>query len=167
LKWHPALRHPVTGYVGPALVGLVTHVVTRVPMSLHRTWIRPDGRKADVDQPRLLLGGHTKAEGVIRLWSDEAVTYGLGVAEGIETALSLAHGFTPVWACIDAGNLSTLPVLEGIETLTIAADFDPAGIAAARQCAKRWRDAGRQARIVMADRFGDDLNDEVHHERVA
>jgi hypothetical protein len=120
-----------------------------------------------VDQPRLLLGGHTKAEGVIRLWSDEAVTYGLGVGEGVESTLSLAHAYTPVWACIDAGNLSTLPVLDGIEALTIAADFDPTGIAAARECARRWRAAGRQARIVMADQFGSDLNDEVQHAGVA
>ena len=60
-----------------------------------------------------------------------------GVAEGIESALSLAWAFVPVWACIDAGNLAALPVLDGIEALTIAADNDPAGQAAAQTCATR------------------------------
>jgi hypothetical protein len=141
LRWHPALRHP-SGYEGPALVGLVTHAVTREPMSLHRTWIRPDGHKADVDPPRMLLGGHRKSEGVIRLWPDEAVTLGLGIAEGVETALTLANAYKPVWSCIDAGNLAQLPVLNGIETLVIAADHDEAGLKAANSCADRWAAAG-------------------------
>ncbi|CAJ9382050.1 Uncharacterised protein [Burkholderia pseudomallei] len=36
LRWHPSLKHP-TGYAGPALVGLVTHAVTREFMTLHKT----------------------------------------------------------------------------------------------------------------------------------
>ncbi|AKM44342.1 hypothetical protein NL30_29020 [Burkholderia contaminans] len=143
LRWHPALKHPA-GHVGPALVALVTNAVTGKPMTLHRTWVKPDGRKADIDPPRLLLREHPKHGGVIRLWPDDAVSTGLGVAEGIETALSLAHGYVPVWACIDAGNLQALPVLAGIESLIIAADDDPAGRAAAAACAQRWSNAGRE-----------------------
>ncbi len=147
LRFHPELHHP-SGYRGPALVALVTHAETRVPLTLHRTWIRPDGTKADVDPPRLLLGGHRKAGGVIRLWPDEAVTYGLAVAEGIETALSLAHAFEPVWSVIDAGNLATLPVLYGIETLVIGADHDDAGLKAANSCADRWAAAGLEVHVI-------------------
>ncbi|MDW9243353.1 DUF7146 domain-containing protein [Burkholderia cepacia] len=143
LRWHPSLKHP-NGYAGPALVGLVTHAVTRESMTLHKTWIRADGRKAEVDPPRLLLGGHRKAGGVVRLWPDEAVTCGLGIAEGIETALSLALGYAPVWACIDAGNLQALPVLDGIESLIIAVDDDSAGKVAAAACAQRWSNVGRE-----------------------
>lgn len=156
LRWHPALRHP-SGYVGPALVGLVTDVVTRQFLSLHRTWIQADGRKADVDPPRLLLGGHRKAGGCIRLWPDEAVTHGLAVAEGIETALSLAHGYAPVWSLIDAGNLAALPVLGGVEALVIAADNDPAGIKAADELARRWVAAGRE--VIVTRQAANDLND--------
>jgi hypothetical protein len=166
LRWHPRLRHP-SGYEGPAMVALLRDAVDGTPRTLHRTWIRPDGRKADVDPPRLLLGNHRKAGAVCRLWASECVTYGLGVAEGIETALSLAHAFKPVWACVDAGNLAALPVLEGVESLTVAADHDDAGIAAARACAQRWRAAGREVRIVMPGTTGADLNDEVQDECVA
>lgn len=159
LRWHPALKHPPSGMVGPALVGLLTDAIDGTPRTLHRTWVMPSGHKAPVDPPRMLLGGHRKAGAVCRLWPDEAVTMGLGTAEGVETALSLAHAFRPVWAAIDAGNVSAFPVLEGIESIVIAADFDPAGIRAARECARRWADAGREARVILPDAFGADLND--------
>lgn len=159
LRWHPALRHPPSGLELPALLALVTHAETGEPMTLHRTWVQADGTKAPLDPPRLLLGGHRKAGGVIRLWPDEAVTTGLGVAEGIETALSLAHAGLPCWACIDAGNLQSLPLLRGIEALTIAADNDPAGLDAAERLGQRWANDGRQVRIVAAAGARADLND--------
>lgn len=158
LRWHPALRHP-SGHVGPALVALVTDAQTCEPLTLHRTWIAPDGRKAAVNPPRLLLGGHRKAGGVIRLWPDEAVSTSLAVAEGIESALSLAHAHQPVWSLIDAGNLAALPVLAGIERLVIGADHDAAGTKAARQCASRWHAAGARAYIVTPPQERTDLND--------
>lgn len=161
LRWHPSLRHPPSGYEGPALVALLTDAETNEPRTLHRTWVKASGQKAPVDPPRMLLGGHRKAGAVCRLWPDEAVTLGLGIAEGVETGLSLAHGMQPVWACIDAGNMAAFPVLAGIECLTVAADFDEAGLGAARACAARWRAAGRTVRLVLPDAFGRDLNDEA------
>jgi len=159
LRWHPALVHKPSGKAGPALVALVTDAVTREPLTLHRTWIQADGRKAPMDPPRMLLGGHRKAGGVIRLWPDDAVSYGLGVAEGIETALALAHAMPPVWACIDAGNLAALPVLGGIESLVIAADHDDAGLKAATECARRWHRAGCAVQVVVPPRHKADLAD--------
>lgn len=161
LRFHPARKHPHGDYIGPALVALVTDIVTGEPISLHTTFICADGTKpANLPGPaRLLLGGHRKAGGVIRLWPDDAVTTGLGIGEGIESCLSLAHGFTPVWSLIDAGNLKAMPVLPGIESLVIAADHDPAGIAAAQECATRWAAAGCRASLLMAPTVGADLND--------
>lgn len=159
LRYHPALKHGPSGTVGHALVALVTDAVTGEPLTLHRTWIQPDGTKALLDPPRMLLGGHRKAGGVVRLWPDEFVTMSLGIAEGIESALSLAHAHTPVWACIDAGNMAMLPVLLGIDSLLIAADNDDAGIRAAKSCAARWIDAGREVCIVMPEIHKTDLND--------
>ena len=159
LRFHPALKHPPSGREGPALVALLTDAVDKTPRTLHRTWVNADGTKADLDPPRLLLGGHRKAGAVCRLWADEAVTHGLAVAEGIESALSLAHAGGPVWACIDAGNLADFPALPGIECLTIAADHDAAGIAAANACAARWAAAEREVFVVMPPEAGRDLND--------
>lgn len=157
LRYHPALKHP-SGYIGPALVALVTDAITNQPITLHRTWIKSNGSKADVDPPRLLLQGHRKAGGVIRLWSDQDVTMGLGVCEGIETSLSLAHAFTPVWSMVDAGNLASFAALPGIEALLIGADNDMAGTKAARQCAICWTKAGKLVRVVVPQDQGD-MND--------
>jgi putative DNA primase/helicase len=152
------LQHP-SGHIGPCMVALVTHAESREPLTLHRTWIRPDGRKADVEAPRLLLSKHRKSGGVIRLWPDDAVTTGLAVAEGIETALAVATACRPVWSCIDAGNLAVFPVLSGVESLTIVADHDDAGMRAARECAARWKQAGRTVRIATPPERGQDAAD--------
>ena len=159
LRWHSEIKHP-SGYLGPALVALVTDI--RDPerlLTLHRTWIGTDGRKADVETPRLLLAGHPKAGGVIRLWPDDWVTAGLGVAEGIETTLTLARGFTPAWSVIDAANLAAFPVLPGIEALTVAVDHDTAGLKGFKMVAERWHAAGREVRKVLVPSPGADLND--------
>jgi hypothetical protein len=173
LRWCPDARHPC-GHVGPALVvALVTDAITGDPLNLHRTWIKPDGSgKAEIAEsgafrPRLLLKNHRKAGGVIRLWPDDAVTCGLLIAEGIETALTAAIGFGLAWSCIDAGNLGALPVLPGIEALTIVADHDPpnprtgkrAGEEAACECARRWVAAGCEVRVWRAPEPGNDFND--------
>jgi hypothetical protein len=160
LRYHPALQHPPSGIAGPALVALVTDAITGAPLTLHRTWVRADGTKA-FDPPRMLLGNHRKAGGVVRLWPDDAVTVSLGVAEGVETALSLAHGFAPVWAALDATNLCALPVLAGVQSLLIGADHDAVGIAAANACAERWSDAGADALVVLPRVPGTDFNDQA------
>lgn len=147
LRWAPVLRHP-SGHVGLALVGLVTHVETAVPMTAHRTWVASDGSgKAALERPRLLWPGLPKAGGCIRLWPDAEVTMGLCVAEGVESALAAARGFGSAWAALDAGNLAEFPMLAGIDALTIVADHDAAGRAAAERCAARWAAAGREVRV--------------------
>ena len=103
------------------------------------------------------LAGHSLANGVIRLWADDSVTHGLGVAEGIETALSLAHAYEPVWSLIDANHLANFPVLSGIECLVIARDNDPAGQKAAEKCAKRW--FARGCKVLITNQAANDLND--------
>jgi phage/plasmid primase-like uncharacterized protein len=155
LRLHPAVRHE-SGYVGPALVGQITDATTGEPMGIHRTWVTANG-KAEIRKPKMVLG--PKQRGVIRLWPDEAVTTGLAVAEGIETALTIARDYKPVWSLIDAGNMAAFPVLPGIETLVIGADNDPAGLKGARACADRWASAGVDVRIVVPDIAGADWND--------
>jgi phage/plasmid primase-like uncharacterized protein len=155
LRFHPSVRHE-SGYTGPALVAQITDAVNREPMGIHRTWVTSSG-KADIRKPKMVLG--PKQGGVIRLWPDEAVTTGLAVAEGIETALTIAHDYRPVWSLIDAGNLAAFPVLAGIETLVIGADNDPAGLKGARACADRWAAAGVDVRILVPEMAGADWND--------
>jgi hypothetical protein len=159
LRWHRDLKHP-SGHIGPALVGLVTCAQTNEPISLHRTWVQPNGKKSSVDPPRLLLKDHRKSGGVIRLWPDESVTSCLSIAEGIETALCAAHGATPIWSCIDAGNMAKFPQLLGIDSLIIFADHDDAGLSAARACASRWARFS-QVTLVQPETPGTDFADLV------
>lgn len=141
----------------PSLCGLVTDATTGAPLSLHFTPINADLTRGD----RRYLSGHPLTNGVIRLWPDESVTHGLAIGEGIETTLSLAHDFSPVWAALDSGHLKQFPVLAGVEYLTIIVDADDAGIDAAAECAERWMNAGREIALVTPSRMGADLNDEV------
>jgi putative DNA primase/helicase len=160
LRWLPKLHHP-GGYVGPALIALVTDAVTGEPISIHRTWITSTGKKAAVDPARMLLKGCRKRGGIIRLWPDSDVTDGLAIAEGIETALALANAYQPVWSAIDAGNLAALPIIPGIEALTIAADHDDAGLKAAALLGQRWANAGRDVLIATPEVEGLDVADLV------
>lgn len=153
---------PADGRHPPSLCAAVSDVRTGKPISLHFTNFAANGRgKAGTDCDKLLLAGHRKRGGCIRLWPDESVTNGLALAEGVETALAAAHLYAPTWAAIDAGNLAGFPLLTGIECLTVFADHDDAGLRAARECALRWRDAGREVRIRMPSIAGRDAADEV------
>lgn len=131
----------------PAMVSLMTGPNSGEPCGIHRTFLLPDGSgKADGAQ-KMMLG----AAGVIRLVPDDEVTTGLGLAEGIETALAVMQraGWSPVWAACSASGIAKFPVLPGIEALTIFADADDngAGIRAAHECAARWHDAGAEVKI--------------------
>ena len=143
------------------MVGLITDVSTGEPLSLHFTFLCRDGSgKAPIERQKVLLKGHRKAGGVVRLTADADVTMGLGLAEGIETALACASsGWQPVWAAVDASNIASFPVLPGIECLTVFADNDRAGQTAAQKCLLRWQNTGRAARIISPLAAGADWED--------
>ena len=103
----------------------------------------------------------------MRLWADDQVTAGLLVGEGLETTLCASRGFEPCWACLDSWHLKTLPVLGGLDALTILSDHDEpnpqtgirAGEDAAVCCARRWLAAGVEVRIWSDPRAGVDFAD--------
>jgi putative DNA primase/helicase len=88
----------------------------------------------------------------------EAVTTRLGVGEGLETCLSLyVAGWCPVWALGSSGAIAHLPVLDGLEELTVFADNDAnrGGEKAALACKDRHEAAGVQVDICLPDQFKD------------
>jgi hypothetical protein len=89
------------------------------------------------------------------------------LAEGIETSLSVMQrfGWRPLWAATSAGAIARFPLLPGLDALTVFADADDAGLAAARRCAERWADAGREAHIAAPP--GGDFNDILKRESEA
>ena len=75
----------------PVMVSAITDFADAGKMiSLHFTDLLPDGSgKAPTDQNKHTLAGYPMRGGVIRLVEDAEVTTRLGVAEGIEKALSI------------------------------------------------------------------------------
>jgi phage/plasmid primase-like uncharacterized protein len=158
LRFHP--RCPWQGGSTPAIVGRFTTALGNEPCGIWR---------------RLITGEKPKTLGpmaacVIRLWPDEAVEQGLVVGEGIETTLAAAtrikHKGTllqPAWAACSAGNMATLPVLAGVEGLTILVDNDAngAGQRAAEKCSARWSAAGREVTRLTPKIVGADFNNVV------
>ena len=106
------------------------------------------------------------SSGVVRLYDPEALyepLTGIGLAEGIETALTVAvrYQWKPLWASLSAGMMKVFPVLPFVDAITLFADNDKSttGQKAAIACARRWEDEGRETTIYMPPGKGQDFND--------
>jgi len=146
----------------PAMVALYSDIRTCAPCGIHRTFLAADATKTQDGTAKMMLGRARDA--VIRLTPDDEITMGLAICEGIETGLSLLSHGIGVWALGSAGGIEAFPVLSGIECLSVYADNDEAGLAAARACAGRWLRAGQEARILRPRQSGTDFNDVVRGE---
>lgn len=160
LRFHPAC--PFGQDRLPCMVALVRDIRTNEPIAIHRTAIKPGGNGKYFDdgyESRKALG--PIAGGVVKLTPDDAITLGLGIAEGIETALRCMSIGWPMWSCLSAAGIAKCPVLAGIEALTIFCDHDQSGAGekAAIECGVRWRDAGRDVKIIRPKNVGTDWND--------
>lgn len=107
----PAIReakiwHDEAKEILPAMLCLFT-TTTGEPCSLHVTYLTTTGDKAPVKPcKRIVKGGKLPPGSAIRLSRIESTTTTIGIAEGIETALSCEILFgIPVWA---AGNALVL-----------------------------------------------------------
>jgi putative DNA primase/helicase len=148
----------------PAMIALVRNIVSNKPQAIHRTALDAAGHKIEVAGcDRRALG--PIEGGAVKLTADEDVTYGLGIAEGIETTLSLQRlpewEGSPVWSLLYRYGVEAFPLLARVETLAIAVDHDPPGEAAARAVTQRWHEAGREVLLFEANRAGADLNDVI------
>jgi phage/plasmid primase-like uncharacterized protein len=163
LRFRTDTSHPNGGRY-PALIALVSDVDGQ-PTAVHRTFLRQDGQKADVEPAKASLGPIWN--GAIRLQPIEAGKP-LVIGEGIESAASAGRlmGF-PAWVAISAGNMANGLVLPpAAQSVVIAADPDDAGRTAAGQAWHRWRAEGRQVRIATPDSSGD-FNDLLIARRVS
>lgn len=119
-------------------------------------------------EKKLMPGPHPEGSAVRLFAADREV---LGVAEGIETALSAATMFQlPVWAALTAGRLATFVPPPGVTAVKIYADNDPPvtlpngritrpGLDAAIQLATRLDSAGIDVAISAPPNEGTDWND--------
>jgi putative DNA primase/helicase len=139
----------------PAMVALFRTIGGDEPSAIQRTALRADASKIG----RKMLG--PVAGCAIKVTCDEDVLLRLGVAEGLESAMSaIALGQGPAWALGSAGAIRNLPVLPSIETLALIAEHDRANEEARDICGSRWQDAGCEVLIVEPSNCAHkDLND--------
>ena len=147
-----------------AMVSLFRNILTGEPQAVLRTYLNRDGRKRTIfDQDGKELGerlfkGPTGGAAIM-LDPIDAVTAGLHIGEGAETALAARQlGLKPVWALGSKGAIATFPVLLAVESLTILAEPDAEREIEA--CASRWHAAGRQV-LINRPIGGKDLNDAI------
>lgn len=150
LRFHP--NCPFRSERHPAMVGLITDIATGEPCGIHRTALLADG-SGKAAPGKMMMGRAQSA--VVRLHDDADVSSRLCVSEGIETALATAD--RPIWACLSAGTMKSFPVLPGVESITIYADHDKAGIEAANDCGSRWFAADREVTQIMPSTLGFDM----------
>ena len=155
LRFHGSCWHGATAKRHPALVAAVQGAGMA---AVHRTYLRPDGTgKADVNPAKAMLGA--TAGGAVRLTEAQGP---LVVAEGIETALSLASGLlgrpATIWAALSTSGIRGLRLPPQPRRLTIAPDGDAAGREAANALAERAHALGWQVSLLPAP-DGRDWND--------
>jgi hypothetical protein len=162
LRFAPECRHP-TAWRLPALVALVEGADA---FAVHRTYLRADGTgKADVALAKAMLGAVQSAP--VRLRSAPGPLF---VAEGIETALSIAGGLregaSSLWAALSTSGTAGLRLPREPGALTIAVDGDAPGRKAAHALAERAAALGWQVSLLHAP-VGEDWNDVLTGKRGA
>jgi putative DNA primase/helicase len=124
----------------PEMVALVSDC-TGKPVTLHRTFLTPEGTKANIGRSaRKLMPGPLPDGVAIRLSVGTALPKYLGVAEGIETAISVRLMFgIPCWSLINSVMMQKWNPPDGVEMVIIFGDNDKsfAGQAAAYKLANR------------------------------
>lgn len=172
LRFHPELFNRESGHRWPALVAAVCnaagdHVAT------HRTWLaKRDGRwrKAPLRDAKMSIGA--VRGGSIRLWrgaskkalKDAPAGEVVAVAEGIETALSVAIACPElrVLAAVSISNMAAIDLPPAVARVILCADSDPGNEKAAEQLHRAiaaHQAAGRAVHVAMPDVPGADWND--------
>jgi len=144
---HPAMVAKVVGW-------------NDVAVNLHMTYLTRDGRKADLSPAKKVMPGKLPEGCAIRLMPAAEI---MGVAEGIETALSasLLLGI-PVWACVNGGLLAKWRPPEEAHEIVVFGDNDTnyTGQAKAYELANRLEvQFKRRTKVMIPQIAGTDWND--------
>lgn len=167
LRYHSALDYWQDGQcIGrfPAMVGVVTDAQGQI-VSLHRTYLTKDGRKANVGVVKKLTAASARLAGCsVRLGQacgmNGEVT--IAVAEGIETALAcFAASATPTVSAISAAGMACFQWPDGLQRLIVFADNDAnqVGQKAAAALARRAKSHRLAVRVLIPPKVGTDWAD--------
>jgi hypothetical protein len=147
IRFHPNMQYrnedgKLIGYF-PAMLALIER--GNEAISIHRTFLTPDGCKAPVDSPKKMMeipSGKIVMGGAICLENPGRV---LSVTEGFETACAVIEATGMVtWPLISSTMMSGFEIPVGVEKLIIWSDLDRsfAGSFAATKLAERAKAQG-------------------------
>ena len=161
LRYHSNLTHWDTGLDFPTMVAGVQDGNGKFT-AIHRTYLLPDGRgKAQVNKPKKARG--LLVDGAVRL---APARKSLGLAEGIETALSTMQLFEiPVWAALSCGRFTSVAMPDDVIEVQIFADNGAPGVEAAAMAREAFTATGRRVAIRRPPEAFSDWNDAMPHWR--
>jgi len=141
----------------PAMLAAVTTDIGII--AVHRTFLdAPSAKLAAFDRPKRALG--SLGCGAVRLAPPAAGR--LGLAEGIESALSVTQMFgVPCWATLGNERFGLVAIPESVRELHLFIDNDPAGELADQRARKAYSASGRVIRSRAPAASGFDWNDEL------
>lgn len=157
-----SLRASVQHYPGigacPALIAPIETLDGSLA-GLHRTYLQPNGSKLNVPNPRRTLG-QVKGNAIhLGVPTDRLI-----ICEGLEDGLTLFQendGAVPVWVAGGASFLHLMKLPREVRVLTIAADNDAPGEAAAQRAADAFNVGDRIVRIMRPEPDFKDFNDQL------
>jgi hypothetical protein len=132
-------------------------------IAVHRSFLDPEGRGlARFPQPRRALG--SLGTGAVRLAPPRDGV--LGLAEGIETALSAMQLFqVPCWATLGNERFGLVTIPEGVRELHLFLDHDAGGDLAEARARGAYVFGNRRFVARRPDEFGYDWNDVLQKRR--
>ena len=164
ITFHPSLKHSYTQSYYPAMVAIIRETNSDKVIAIHRTYLTKDGKKANIDNNKMIFGNFNGGCVIINQKSDK--TKSLIVAEGIETALSLKMLYPNemVVSTLSSSGMKNLILPHKPSKLIIGIDNDEAGMVAGELLGSRAIAEGWEVNIA-APNLGNDWNDTIkaHH----
>lgn len=162
LRFHPAVPLRVGGALvrRPAMIARVSTACRT--LAIQRCFLDPGGHglARDIAPARRMLG--RPSDGAVRLFESGSV---LGLAEGIETALSASLLLRiPVWAVLGSARFAQVSVPSHVAHTVLLPDADTAGLQCARRACAALHGAGREVSIVKPWYGLNDWNDVLREE---
>ncbi|RVT38898.1 DUF7146 domain-containing protein [Sphingobium algorifonticola] len=134
-------------------------------IAVHRTFLDPaEARLADFERPKRALG--SLQNGAVRLTAPRDGR--LGLAEGIETALSAMQIFgVPCWATLGNERFGLVAIPESVRELHLFVDNDRGGDLAEERGREAYRQEGRRILAKRPANLDTDWNDVLLERAVA
>lgn len=144
----------------PAMIAAL-HERNRL-VALQRTFLDPDEprRARDLDNPRRMLGRPGQGAVILAPANDT-----LGLAEGIETALSAILLLDiPVWATLGNERLPHIAIPDSVTRLILLPDYDRGGRIGAAKATEAYAMPGRTIKTLWPPHGFNDWNDTLRAE---